>query len=174
MAERARAPAAGQRLIGEFAFATFLIGFVVWYFLDAWETSRAVENLILILPVAALCVLLYAVILLDLLRRARTREHPTPQGTEDGTEETDEAAKEQARDRRAFALMGLTCLYVAAMIYLPFDVVTVAYLAVTMILGGERRWPVVALYSVGFGLFVVLGFQAMLSVPFPTLLPIEP
>ena len=73
-----------------------------------------------------------------------------------------------------FGLMGLTCVYVAAIAYLPFDVSTVAYLAAALWLNGERRWPFVGLYSLSFGLFVVLGFQAMLSIPFPTLLPFEP
>jgi putative tricarboxylic transport membrane protein len=162
--------APGHRLAGEFAFATFLIAFVGWYFLDASTTSTSVENLILILPVSALCLVLYLVIVAGLWR---CRASGAAAGPMDAAAPHD-SPDEKTKDRRAVALMGLTCLYVGAMAYLPFDLVTVVYLAMALWLNGERRWPVVGLYSVSFGLFVVLGFQAMLSIPFPTLLPFEP
>ncbi len=175
-----------SRLLGELAFATLLLVFVAWYFLDAWTTSTSAENLILILPVSALCLLLYGVIVVQLLRRrpdpgfpAAAQDTPAAEGGAPTAEAAAEEAAAEAgaarrRDRRAFALMGLTCLYVAALVYLPFDLITVVYLAAAMVLNGERRWAFVGLYSLAFGLFVVVGFQTMLSIPFPTLLPLEP
>lgn len=153
-----------QGRLGEFLFATALIAFVGWYFIDAWGTSTSVENLILILPVSAICLVLYLLIIAGLWR---SRAAPVDNRAR-------EDAEERVRDRRAVAFLVLTCLYVGGMAYLPFDAVTVVYLAAALWLNGERRWPVVALYSLSFGLFVVLGFQAMLSIPFPTLLPLEP
>lgn len=66
----------------------------------------------------------------------------------------------------AAALLGV---YVLVMPLVGFDVATVVYVAVSMVLQGARDWRIILAFSLAAGLLPVWAIEEMLSIPVPTL-----
>jgi hypothetical protein len=126
-----------------------LIGFIVWYGLDAWQVSQSVENLILIVPIGIGALLLCVI---ELLRQFLGYSKPI---------ENAQPVKE------VFPVIALFSAYVLSLEWLGFDVATTLFVGVYLVMQGERRWVWVVGYSVCFGLFMAMFFAKMLPYPMP-------
>ncbi len=142
----------------EWGHVLFLAGIAAWtgYFLyDTWVASPSVRNLILILPASVLAFGLVALVLAGLFVAPATAE-PT-------TEET------RAEKLKPFVLMGLFALYILTLPVLGFDVGSFAFVALSMLADGERRWWLIAAYSAVFAVVVTWLFGWLLPYPLPLL-----
>ncbi|WP_102108621.1 tripartite tricarboxylate transporter TctB family protein [Oceaniglobus roseus] len=146
---------------GHLALLAAFAAFTVWYTADAWAAQSKVQNMLLIGPAAALSLVLILVLAVAEARRIAkgTDAAPPPETPPDTF-----AAKHGTPI--AAGLMGV---YVIAMPLVGFDVATVVYVAVSMVLQGARDWRIILAFSLVAGLLPVWAIEEMLSIPVPTL-----
>jgi len=146
---------------GHIALLVGFAAFAIWYANDAWKAQAKLQNMLLIGPAAALSLGLIVVLVAAELRRIvnGTDAAPapeTPPGTFTAKYGTPIAA-------------ALLAVYVILMPIVGFDVATVIYVAVSMILQGARDWRIILAFSLATGLLPVWAIETMLSIPVPTL-----
>lgn len=134
-----------------------LASVVCWYLYDAARASRRIENLIFVVPIGAFALVLAAAAAAGIVRAALR----------------DDTSAAQARspvNARTIALMAAFALYVGAMEYVGFDVASVLFVGVALWVQGERRWPMLLVYTPAFALGACYGFKQMLPYAMPTTL----
>jgi hypothetical protein len=136
------------------------VGSVV-YVVDAYMTQSRIHNVIFIIPMAALAVLL-ALIALARMAMRRPAAQPAPAAAPAGGDAVSSLA--------VAGLMGGLILYAVAIPWLGFDGATVAYIAASLVLLGERRWWFVAGFSGGLGLLIAWLLLNAARVPAPMLI----
>lgn len=131
-----------------------LAAFVLWYAIDTHNASSSIENIVLILPVAAitLCLCIY--------------EFFTQK----------DMIKEEKKDDflSVIPVMVLFTLYVLTLEILGFDIGTIIFLGLFLFFHGEKRLPWILGYSLVYGFIIAYFFSAMLPYPMPmTILPTD-
>ncbi|MGH1542875.1 MAG: tripartite tricarboxylate transporter TctB family protein, partial [Arenicella sp.] len=109
-----------------------LAAFTVWYLINSWSASSSTENLIFILPIAIVSLLMCGIECIKLLRKKQPQEKSDPIGN-------------------TFFIMVLFAAYVLSLETLGFDLGTVLFIALFLLLQGERRIFWLLAYSVVFG-----------------------
>jgi len=127
--------------------------FTSWYLYQAWSASSKIENLIFILPVAAITLLLCAFEAIKQL----------------GSKTVNQAENEEQQESvlSVLPVMGLFAAYVLTLEWLGFDLGTVLFIAAFLLIQGERRPAWLVAYSLVFGALVALFFSNMLPYPMP-------
>jgi putative tricarboxylic transport membrane protein len=129
-----------------------LAAFVLWYAIDTHNASSNIENVVLVIPVAAitLCLCLY--------------EFFTQKDINDDIKE----------DKDDFVsvipVIVLFTLYILTLEYLGFDVGTVLFLALFLFFHGEKRVAWIIGYSLVYGFIIAYFFSSMLPYPMPMLI----
>lgn len=141
---------------GHITFVTCTAGAAAAFLMDTWTRSTDIQNLLLIVPMVALVVGLYAAIILQLLFGS------SADGTEPGGP--------GRADIRILASMALLGIFVFTMNIVGFDAATFFYVAANILLLGERRPAVVLLFPAAFSGFFVWGMKTIMPYPFQTLL----
>ena len=134
--------------------------FTAWYLIDSYRASARVENLLLIVPVAAVCLSLSIALL---LREVWATRPPVV----DGWEEGDSTA---GSDRRPILQLAALVAFLLLIPLLKLDGAAFVFLALSLRLQGERRVVVIIAYA---ALIAVGGTAVMtvgLSIEVPTLL----
>lgn len=141
------------------AFATF----VVWYYGDAQSASTEIENTVLILPASIVALVLSAVVAIQSVH-IRKADATAP--------EEPVADRKKLLDEILSPLLFIATLgaYVLSITTIGFDVATTLFLAVGMLICGERRPLVILAFSVLFSAFCVYSLKLVLPLDFPTLL----
>lgn len=140
--------------IADLVLLGLIFSFVAWYFYDAYSESSRTENLILIAPIAAIVMILCIV---EFVRNLK----------DDNVGEKEDVKK---------AIIGIIVFgaYILSLEYLGFDVGTALFLAIYLILNGERKWHIVIIYSLLFAFLVSAFFAYMLPYPMPmSILPTD-
>jgi hypothetical protein len=136
------------------ALATGIGGWAAWYCWDAWKSSPDVENLILIVPVAAIAILLYLFVAITCFRgAAREAEHRKPLATGVG-----------------FKIAGSMALLAGLVVGGPligFDVASFLYMLGMLAFLGERRWYILLLVPLLFCGAAIYCFNSLLATPLP-------
>jgi putative tricarboxylic transport membrane protein len=129
-----------------------LAGLVGIYCVDAVRASTSILNLILVLPVTVIILvlcLIQFVMSVPELRSESDKQEPISD---------------------ILPVVGLFAAYVISLHWLGFDVGTSLFLAIFLWLHGERRWPWLFAYSIGFAFALSLFFSKMLPYPMPMLI----
>lgn len=129
-----------------------LASLVGLYGIDAMRVSRSLYNLIFVLPVTGLVLLLCLAQFVAGVPKIRT------------------VAEEQEPVAHVVPVVALFAAYVLSLHWIGFDVGTLLFLAVFLWLHGERRWPWLLGYSIGFASLVSIFFSKMLPYPMPMLI----
>lgn len=129
-----------------------LAGLVAVYCIDAVRASTDVLNLILVLPVTAIVLVLCVAQFVQNVRRPSV----------------DVERRDASRD--ALPVAGLFAAYILSLPWLGFDVGTCLFIAAFLWWHGERRWPWLLGYSLGFAFALALFFSRMLPYPMPMLM----
>ncbi|RUR37758.1 tripartite tricarboxylate transporter TctB family protein [Vreelandella populi] len=145
---------AQKRDYGDFLVLIGLASFTLWYLLDAISVSAQPQNLLLILP---LSVIVLSIIAIELVLRLK-------QGT------LFSIAADEEPLHQTLPVVVLFGAYVLSLETLGFDVATVLFIALFLILKGERNWLAVVGFSAAFGLAVAFFFSQMLPYPMTLLL----
>lgn len=135
--------------------------FAIWYANDAWSAQAKIQNMLLIGPAAALSVVLIVILAVAELRRIA-------QGTDAAPDPEIPPTTFAARYGTPISAC-LLAVYVLLMPVVGFDVATVVYVAVSMVLQGARDWRIILAFSLAAGLLPVWAIEEMLSIPVPTL-----
>ena len=142
---------------GHLTFLAGVLGFLGYYLRDSWLAQASVSNLIFVLPVTLLSVFTVVVIGIALVRRKETAQGQGEQGGDDNF--------------LPLALsVALFALYVALLPTLGFDVGTFLFIAIVLVVLGERRPLFIGFYALAFSALTVLGLKAMIPTNIPTLL----
>ena len=152
------------------ALLTFFAAVSGWYLLDTVQASRRVENLIFVVPLATFTLVMCAV---GVVRAVFPRREPAPAAAQDtGTGEPSGGTPAKAAPLTAVtaALMAAFGVYVAVMDTIGFDIASLLFLGAALWIQGERRWPLLLVYTPLFALGVTWGFKQMLPYPMPTTL----
>lgn len=131
-----------------------LASFVLWYAVDTHNASSSMENIILILPIAAitLCLCIY----------------------EFFTQKDINLEEKKDDFLSVIPVMILFTLYILTLEILGFDVGTVLFLGLFLFFHGEKRLPWILGYSLVYGFIIAYFFSAMLPYPMPmTILPTD-
>lgn len=146
----------------------------LWYLNDAIEASKRIENLIFVVPVAAVTVVLAIYVLGRLavkIRGALRRRPATSERLDSGVAEHDGAAP-SPRDFltrwRAPLVAILFTLYVATMNIIGFDVASFLFIAGCLVVQGERNPLVFIGYPLVFAALITHAFRLMVPYPFFT------
>ncbi|RUR55065.1 tripartite tricarboxylate transporter TctB family protein [Vreelandella populi] len=145
---------AQKRDYGDFLVLIGLASFTLWYLMDAISVSAQPQNLLLILP---LSVIVLSIIAIELVLRLK-------QGT------LFSIAADEEPLHQTLPVVVLFGAYVLSLETLGFDVATVLFIALFLILKGERNWLAVVGFSAVFGLSVAFFFSQMLPYPMTLLL----
>ncbi|SDJ68175.1 tripartite tricarboxylate transporter TctB family protein [Billgrantia gudaonensis] len=141
---------AKKRDYGDLSILMALAVFTLWYLMDAIRVSSSVQNLLLILP---LSLVVLAIVALEVVLRVK-------RGT------LLQRLEEEAEPlHRTLPVVGLFAAYVISLETVGFDVATVLFVAAFLVLKGERKWPLLAGYSLAFGFGVAFFFAQMLPYP---------
>lgn len=136
--------------------------FVVWYYEDAQASSVEIENTILIVPTSLLALAMCVLVAIQTVHIRRV-------------ELADEAVSDAAEAERGTILwpvlyMVALGVYVFLIEDLGFDVTTALFLAVGMLISGEKRPLPILAFSVIFAAVCVYALKAALPLDFPTFL----
>lgn len=145
---------AQKRDYGDFLVLIGLASFTLWYLLDAISVSAQPQNLLLILPLSVIVLLIIAIELVLRLKH--------------GTLFSISADVEPLH--HTLPVVVLFGAYVLSLETLGFDVANVLFIALFLILKGERNWLVLVGFSAAFGLAVAFFFSQMLPYPMTLLL----
>ena len=140
--------------LGHLAFVAAVLIFLAWFAVDTWRISSQLQNLMLVVPVAAAGWLVGLYVATDVILRP-------------GRSAPDDSA---TTDLRIPLFMLAVCAYVAALSLTGFDIATFLFLATALYLLGERSLMPVLGYSLAMTAFAVYGLREMVTVPVPTLL----
>ncbi len=133
-----------------------IAGWIAWFLRDAVRASPSIENLMLIAPVAVLalglCLLLAATTVV-------------------GRHRADTILPPSLRDeRRTLTFIALFAAYVGGLAYVAFDLSTFLFVAISLLLLGERNRLLAVGYAAVFAWLTTLALREMLPFPFPSLL----
>ncbi|WP_366656161.1 tripartite tricarboxylate transporter TctB family protein [Fodinicurvata sp. EGI_FJ10296] len=162
---------------GHCALIAIMAGITIFYLHDAWEASNRVRNLILVLPASILALAMCLIVLYDVLsaalRAPKLDATSDPESAPAPDSEAGGAASEPETLLQRFrpaVLMGTFGLYILSLPYLGFDVATALFMAVSLLIDGERRPLFVVGLSVGFAVLVTIAFRWLIPYPMPILL----
>lgn len=161
--------------VAELVFLAVLAGVVLLYCVDAVRASRHILNLILVLPLSITVLALCTVQFVLSARASRSDgADAAPKGLPTlPAPATDKATSRDAEARHIAEVLptiGLFAAYIVTLPWFGFDVGTCGFLAVFLWLQGERRWPWLVGYSIGFSLAIAYFFSRMLPYPMPLLI----
>jgi putative tricarboxylic transport membrane protein len=131
---------------------TVLGGVALLYLYDTYQASHHIYNLIFVAP---LCLVVFALCLIEFIGQLRGRLEPP--------------ADLEPLSSVAPAI-GLFTLYVVSLNWVGFDVGTALFAGSFLWLHGERRWPWLLGYPIAFALLTTLFFSSMLPYPMPMLI----
>ena len=156
----------GRRSIawGHLAFLTFVSAVVIAYLFDARGVSLKVNNLLLVEPAAIIALILVACVLPQCFRR---NDPPTSTAPRDDPAVETQAANPRRELTRVGALAALLGVFSVFIEQIGFDVATFLFIAIGLVICGERRVWVIALFSAAFTVFVVYGYSTLVPYPFP-------
>ena len=132
-------------------FVTVLGGWCAWFCVDAWRANAGVENLILIVPVSAVAVVLFAFVAAGCFGAARSARAALPAGM----------------GRKVAASMALLAGFVVAGPWIGFDIACFLYILLNMAALGERRAWVLLLVPLLFCAAAIYCFNDLLQTPLP-------
>ncbi|QXO17019.1 tripartite tricarboxylate transporter TctB family protein [Vibrio ostreae] len=146
----------------DFSVLIILALFVCWYSWDSYHASSAVENLVLIAPIALVAL---ALCLMELIRQFLARPLSSPK----------ESLPETEGDLKSvLPIIALFTVYVLSLEKLGFDIATTLFVGLFLWIQKERRLIWLIGYSVAFGLLMSTFFAQMLPYPMPmSLLPTD-
>ncbi|MBW3694495.1 tripartite tricarboxylate transporter TctB family protein [Vibrio sp. T187] len=146
----------------DFAVVILLAAFVCWYTLAAWQASTAVENLILIVPIASIALIMC---LAEMVRQGMQKASDSDTNSEPSSPDSVVTV---------LPIIALFSGYVLSLETIGFDIATTLFVGAFLWLQKERRLVWVVGYSVAFGLLMSTFFAQMLPYPMPmSLLPTE-
>lgn len=151
----------------ELGLASFFLVLACWYLLDAYRASSSSENMLLILPAAAVVIGLCLWIIGTTLYSDFHRISAQSLAKEEKTSE------KKSSEKKPVSVLGamfiLTC-FVLSMDWIGFDLATFLFMVALMFLQGERRLFWLGGFSLSFAILVSLFFEYMIPYPMPMLL----
>ena len=148
--------------VGAVIFSLVLAAGFVAYALNIYAQARGATDWMMIAPAAAIGAVALLVSILEDIRAGSSLQEPA-EGAAAGAESAGQTF-------RTVLFMALLCLYVAAVPFAGFDIASFVFLALALLVQGERR----ILVCVGFALLVTLPvvwlFVDVLHVALPTFL----
>ena len=153
---------------GHLAFVAAIAAAVVWYLSDAMSVSMSVNNLLFIGPVGVFAVLLCCAIAPQCFHRVG-EVAPQQRRAKDitGMQEL------TVNSRKEGLQIGLLAASLGALVFLldviGFDISLWLFAIAVMLLCGERRPLMLAVFPLALAVLVVVGFRAMLPYPMYTL-----
>lgn len=151
------------RARGPILFAALLALCMIAYAWSVLDASRRTTDWLLILPVAVIGVTALAVAAFRDLRDTRDARR-------DAAPAARPTVARGSNDRASLGLVLAVLAFALAIPWLGFDVGTLVFVAVALLVQGERRWWVIGLTSILTAVLLVLIFQTVLGVRVPTLL----
>lgn len=152
--------------MGHLVFLAIVTGYAGWYATDAYLASGKLQNLVLIVPGAALCIGLAAFLA---FREFRPAAAPAAKpGDVDTTNPHGDAADPAGGtvdDRIPPILLGMLGAYVVAMAWIGFDIATFLFISAALYLLGQRNWVLILGYSAAFTFAIVVGIGQLVSLP---------
>ncbi len=153
---------------GHLALVGVIAAAVIWYLSDAVSVSMSVNNLLFICPVGVFAVLLCCAIVPQCFHRVG-QVAPQPRRSKDIT-----GMQELTVNSRKEALqISLLAASLGALVFLldviGFDISLWLFAIAVMLICGERRPLMLAVFPLAIALLVVGGFRAMLPYPMYTL-----
>ncbi|MEY3573210.1 MAG: hypothetical protein RJA77_1125 [Pseudomonadota bacterium] len=143
---------------GHLAILALILGWVVWYWMDARKTSLDTENLFVLQPLILVALLLGALVLPQVFRADKLPDELQPDDLN------------RAEFGRILALMVAYVLFVAAMFVVGFDFAVCIFSAVALYISGERRAWVMLVFSVLSTVLIIKGYQLLVPYPMPMVL----
>lgn len=138
--------------VADLVLLASLASIIMWYCYDAYQASDHILNLILIVPVSAICLILCAISFVQQI----TGNSEKPEGLEPVSS--------------VIPVISLFAVYVITLPWLGFDVGTFFFVGLFLIAHGERRPVWVIGYSLVFALAMAQFFSFMLPYPMPMLI----
>ena len=152
---------------GHLAFIALIAVAILWYLTDAMSVSMSMNNLLFIGPVGFFALLLCCAIVPQCFHRIgaparQARRAKDVIGTQELT----------AGNQKEAVQIGLLGAALGALVFLldviGFDVALWLFAVAVMLICGERRPLVLALFPLAVAVLVVVGFRAMLPYPMYT------
>lgn len=129
----------------------------LWYLQDLRAASLDIENTLMVQPV----IIAFLIMLLAVLPQC-VRKEALPEGL-----------KPEKLGRSEFLKILALMLSFAAMVWgmfsIGFDVSVATFCAIALLIGGERRWWVVLLFSLITTVLIIKGYQLLVPFQMPNI-----
>lgn len=145
----------GKVAWGHLALLSVIVVTTIAYLFDARGVSTRTTNLLLVQPLAILCVVLAAIVLRGVV---------APKEIEADTSAPTETRMDLARCVALIAALGFLAFTLER---IGFDVATFLFMAFSMAVCGERRWWVNLGFSAIFTVLLIYGYGTITPFPFP-------
>lgn len=130
----------------------------LWYLQDLRAVSLDIENTLLVQPLIIVFLAMLVAVLPQCFRK----------------EALPEALKPEKLSRQGFLkILGLMISFavmVPAMFEIGFDISVFSFCAIALLIGGERRWWVVLLFSAITAVVIIKGYQLLVPFQMPNIL----
>ncbi len=130
----------------------------LWYLQDLRAASLDIENTLLVQPLIIIFLLMLLAVLPQCFRKEVLPENLKP----------------EKLSRQGFmkilGLMVSFAVMVPAMFEIGFDISVFTFCAVALLIGGERRWWVVLLFSAITAVVIIKGYQLLVPFQMPNIL----
>jgi hypothetical protein len=167
---------AGRKIavdVPHLVFATSIAGWCAWFCRDAWRSNSGVENLILIVPAAAVAVILYLFVAAGCFRAepGGATTAPSSRGSVgSGRQEGASSEREPLAGGIGIKVAGSMALLAGFVVTGPligFDIASFLYMLGMLFFLGERRIVVLLAVPVIFCAAAIYCFNNLLSTPLP-------
>lgn len=156
--------------VGHILLLASFAAYAIWYALDAFAAQSKIQNMLLIAPASAIVLGLVVLIAIAEIRRITARAKVVAPSKPEVKPEAEPKLGQNFQQR--YGTIGACismAVYVILMPFIGFDVATVLFIAVSMVMQGARNWLVIAAFSLTVGLLPVWALEYVLSIPVPTL-----
>ena len=142
--------------VGSLIFLSIIMAWCIWYLIDTISAGWRLQNLMLILPAfIVICVLFTAIFLKDLSRAAHGPDKS----------QNSKKAKSSLSSRKLALLFIVFGVYILAMPEIGFDLSSFLFLAIIMLVLGERRYLFIVVYSAIFSTGLSLALVHLMTYP---------
>lgn len=142
---------------GHFIVLNSIMGFCLWYFFDAYNTSKSISNMIFIAPATLVVCLLYLLILPSLFLK---------KGSSTSWSKTDMFEKVIIP---GFLVVAFA-IFISSIERIGIDIAAYIFLSVGLIICGERNRLTLLILPPITVVILVLSFKSMIPYPLPTTL----
>jgi putative tricarboxylic transport membrane protein len=135
-----------------------MAAWTLWYLVDLRSVSLDLENTLMVQPLSIALLVMLAAVIPQCIRRTELPKELRPEPLE------------RKQFLKVLGLMLAFAALVGGMFTIGFDISVFSFCVIALLLGGERRWWVIVLFSALAAVVMIKGYQLLVPFQMPNVL----